>query len=83
MEQIIEKLDKLEYGKKAWKNWSKEEIKLLLNMYWVISKKEASIFELIYQYHGGDSWEDIFRDYNEVYLDDKAVGVKEALDNLD
>jgi hypothetical protein len=83
MEQIIEKLDKLEYGKKAWNNWSKEEIKLLLNMYWVISKKEASIFELIYQYHGCDSWEDIFRDYNEVYLDDKAVGVKEALDNLD
>jgi hypothetical protein len=83
MEQIIEKLDKLEYGKKAWNNWSKEEIKLLLNMDWVISKKEASIFELIYQYHGCDSWEDIFRDYNEVYLDDKAVGVKEALDNLD
>ena len=35
--------------------------------------------KLIYKYHGCDSWEDIFRDYNITYLEDKSVGVEIAI----
>ena len=61
---------------------SLEEKKQLLDIYYIISKKETHIFELIYTYQGCDSWEDIFRDYDVTYLRDKAIGVKAAIDEM-
>ena len=80
METIIEKLDQNNYEKKQFDTWSLEEKKQLLEIYLIISKKEYQIFDLIYSYHGCDSWEDIFRDYNIKDLNDKARGVKIAID---
>ena len=51
-------------------------------MYFIISKKEINIFNLIYAYHGCDGWEDVFRDYDENYLKDKANGVEIAIDEI-
>jgi len=59
-----------------------KEIKQLLDIYLVISKKENHIFDLIYNYHGCDSWEDIFRDYNTKYLKNKATGVEIAINEI-
>ena len=56
--------------------------KQLLDIYLIISKKETHIFNLIYTYHECDSWEDIFRDYNRNYLEDKAIGVEIAIDGV-
>ncbi len=74
MENIIQKAkdSKLE----------KEEIKQLLELYLLISKNEHHIFDLIYRFHDCDSWEDIFRDYNKNYLEDKVRGIEIALENL-
>ena len=44
MENIIDKLSKTDDLKK----WSLEEMKKLLELYLIISKKEAHIFDLIY-----------------------------------
>jgi hypothetical protein len=53
-----------------------------LYLYYIISKKESHIFDLIYCYHGCDSWEDIFRDYDTNYLKDKKNGVKIAIEEI-
>ena len=82
MESIIEKLSKMEYSKKMWNNWSLEEIKTLLEIYHVFVKKECDIFDLIYHHHGCDTYEDIFRDYDEQLIIDKALGVQEAIVNI-
>jgi len=82
MESIIEKLSKMEYSKNPWKSWSLEEKKKLLEMYLTIAKNEEYIYELIYSIHGCDSWEDIFRDYDYRYLEDKVSGIQEAVDIL-
>jgi hypothetical protein len=82
MESIIKKLNEIKNVKDIYNSWSLEEIKQLLEVYSVISKKETYIFDLIYYYHGCDSYEDIFRDYSERYLEDKADGVEEALNNI-
>jgi hypothetical protein len=79
MDNIIEKLNQTEIN---WDNWSLEEIKKLLDIYFIISKKEYYIFDLIYRYHGCDSWEDIFRDYDKNYLEDKASGVEIAINEI-
>jgi hypothetical protein len=82
---IIEKLNKIEDDeddKYVLKKWTLEEQKKLLDIYYIISKKEEYIFKLIYEYHGCDSWEDIFRDYSKNYLVDKARGVKIAINEL-
>ena len=81
MENIIEKLKQIK-NKNDWDNWSLEEKKQLLDIYYIISKKESHIFDLIYTYHGCDSWEDIFRDYDVNDLKDKAVGVKLAIKEI-
>ncbi len=67
---------------KTFKNWSLEDKKELLEIYLIISKKEKHIFDLIYKYHGCDSWEDIFRDYDMTYLKDKTTGVEIAIDTI-
>ena len=81
MENIIDKLTKIE-DKTSWKNWSLEEKKQILDIYFIISKKETHIFDLIYDYHGCDSWEDIFRDYDSNYLEDKTNGVEIAINEI-
>ena len=78
-EDIIDKLSKAE----DLKNWSLEDKKKLLELYLIISQKETDIFDLIYYYHGCDSWEDIFRDYDPRYLEDKKIGVEVAIKELD
>jgi len=86
MERIIDKLNHIEEGNQVgsvWNNWNLQDQKQLLNIYLIISKKESHIFKLIYNYHGCDSWEDIFRDYDENYLKDKESGVKVAIDELE
>lgn len=76
MDHIIEKLKRVNG---SFDGWSPEEKLKLLEIYYVISKKETHIFDLIYEYHGCDSWEDIFRDYDDVFLKEKARGVKVAI----
>jgi hypothetical protein len=82
MEFLIEKLDKITDNKNPFNSWSLDEIKQLLDIYFTLSKKETHIFKLIYSYHGCDSWEDIFRDYNIRYLEDKAAGVEIAIEGI-
>ena len=87
MEKIIEKLNQINDNDnknptKVFDDWSLEERKQLLDIYFIISKKESHIFNLIYDYHGCDSWEDIFRDYKIRYLKYKAAGVKIAIDGI-
>ena len=82
MELLIEKLNQIKDNKKGFDNWSLEEKKQLLDIYFIISKKETHIFELIYSYHGCDSWEDIFRDYDIKDLKDKAIGVEIAIGGI-
>lgn len=81
MENIIDKLNKIE-DNNSLNNWTLEEKKKLLDIYFIISKKESHIFDLIYNYHGCDSWEDIFRDYKNNYLEDKTIGVEIAIDEI-
>jgi hypothetical protein len=79
MENLIESLDKIKDNKNPFNSWSLDEIKQLLDIYFIISKKETHIFKLIYSYHGCDSWEAIFRDYNINYLESKTNGVEVAI----
>ena len=83
MENIIDKLNQIKNIKSILDNWSSEEIKQLLNLYLIISKKEHHIFDLIYNYHDCDSWEDIFRDYDIDYLQDKSRGVQIAIEQIE
>jgi hypothetical protein len=82
MNNLIEKLKSLKDTEWPWRNWSAEDQLRLLELYLLISKKEADIFELIYSYHGCDSWEDIFRDYSNPFLHEKARGVEIAVNEL-
>ena len=71
------------WGLSALLNFTNSSTNLLLvDLYLIISKKEALIFELIYHYHGSDTWEDIFRDYNSKYLEDKKNGVEIAINEI-
>lgn len=85
MENIIDKLNQIdkEDTKTIWHNWSLEDIKKILDIYLIICKKESHILDLIYSYQGVDNWEDIFRDYDEVYLENKANGVKMAINEIE
>lgn len=82
MELLIEKLNQIKDNKQGFDDWSLEEQKQLLDIYLIISKKETHIFKLIYSYHGCDSWEDIFRDFDIKILQDKAVGVEIAIEGI-
>jgi hypothetical protein len=82
MELLIEKLNQIKDNKQGFDDWSLEEQKQLLDIYLIISKKETHIFKLIYNYHGCDSWEDIFRDFDIKILEDKAVGVEIAIEGI-
>jgi hypothetical protein len=84
MEHIINKLDQMgnENNENDWKTWTLDERKKILEIYLIISKKESQLFNLIYRYHGCDTWEDIFRDYDMTYLQDKAAGVEVAIEGI-
>lgn len=82
MISIIEKLDRLREPDKGFDSWTLKEKQLFLQLYYKISCIETKIFDMIYTYHGCDSWEDIFRDYDENLLHEKARGVKIALDEI-
>ena len=82
MELLIEKLNQIKDTKNNFNDWSLEEQKQLLDIYLIISKKESYIYKLIYNYHGCDSWEDIFRDYDTQFLEDKATGVEIAIEKI-
>ena len=83
MENIIDKLNQIKNTDTILNNWTSEEIKQLLNIYLIISKKEHHIFDIIYNYHDCDSWEDIFRDYDIDYLQDKSRGVQIAIEQIE
>jgi len=78
MSAIIEKLDNIDENT-DFDNWSIEEQRQLLNLYYTICKKETKIFKLIYSYHGCDTWEDIFRDYDRSLQEEKVAGVRVAI----
>lgn len=83
MENIIKKLNKIkDDDANPWEHWTSKEKQELLKIYLTICKQEARIFDLIYRHHDVDSWEDIFRDYDEVLLRDKVSGVEFALENI-
>ena len=83
MENIIEKLSQIEdIESTPFTSWTMEEIKQLLELYLLISKKESKLFQLIYNFNGTDCYEDIFRDYDKQYLKDKIDGVKDAIDMM-
>lgn len=83
MESILEKLKNInENEKNVWKGWTLQEKKQLLEIYYIFSKKERHIYDLIYSFHGCDSWEDIFRDYDSTYYKNKAIGVEIAINEI-
>ena len=84
MEAILDKLKtSVRVNKKIdWKTWSLNEQKQLMEIYVTICKHKPDIFDLIYSYHGCDSWEDIFRDYDKQYLKDKTRGVEIAIEEI-
>jgi len=82
MESIIEKLNQIKDENNTLSSWSLEDKKKLLDIYLIISKNEKHIFDLIYGYHGCDSWEDVFRDYDTNLLDDKTIGVEIAIEEI-
>lgn len=84
MKNILDKLEKMNKSdyERTWKNWSLEEKKKLLDIYFLICKNETHIFDLVYSYQGCDSWEDIFRDYDERYLEEKLTGVEMAINEI-
>lgn len=82
MENIIKKLEQSKNDENPWEHWNLEERQQLLYIYYIISKKESHIFNLIYTYQGCDDWEDIFRDYDVKYLKEKANGVEVAITEI-
>jgi hypothetical protein len=82
-DDILKKLDNQNCTKGIiWDNdWTKEEQKQLLKIYYLITKNETKLFDLVYTYHECDSYEDIFRDYNYADIIDKKNGVRTALKN--
>jgi hypothetical protein len=83
MEGILEKLKNINNNEKnVWKGWTLQEKKQVLEIYYIFSKKEGPIYDLIYSYHGCDSWEDIFRDYSRSFLRDKVEGVEISIEAI-
>ena len=80
---IDELLTKLENKEFKRKNFYHKEIKKLLQIYLIFCKKEDEVFKMIYSLHGCDTYEDIFRDFDYRYIEDKIAGVEIALNELD
>ena len=83
MDKILDKLDKVTTSSdEEWDEWTLWEKISLLELYKLFCNKEANIFRLIYNNQGCDSFEDIFRDFNMVDVNDKILGVQLAIDSL-
>ena len=78
-DELLSKLENKEFNEKKFKY---DEIKRLLKIYLIFCKKEEEIFKMIYSLHGTDCYEDIFRDYNYKYIEEKIEGVEIALNEL-
>lgn len=59
------------------------EKKEILKLYYIMIKNETLLCDLVYSFHGCDSWEDIFRDYNEYEIESKADGILIAIRNME
>jgi glycyl-tRNA synthetase alpha subunit len=59
-----------------------QDLLKLLEIYHIFSKREAEVYELVYNYHGCDSYESVFRDYDKFLLVDKADGVEIGIDEM-
>lgn len=64
------------------KHFSMHEKKILLEMYYIITKKESLLCNLVYAYHDCDSYESLFRDFDEYILEDKSNGIDIALKKI-
>lgn len=87
MNNILEKLAKVTSSSqqeewKEWEEWTLDEKISLLELYKLFCIKEANIFRMIYNHQGCDSYEDIFRDFNMVDVNDKIIGVQLAIDSI-
>jgi hypothetical protein len=75
MDALLGKLQNAREKSINWSNWTPEEQLSLLKLYSVFVKRESDLYQLIYSSHGCDTFEGIFRDYDEVDLRDKLVGI--------
>ena len=83
MENIIEKVKDLNSNyENAFNDWNLQEKQQLLDLYLILSKKEAYIFDLIYRLHECEGWEKIFRCCNIKYLEAKSDGVEIAIERI-
>lgn len=86
MDKLFDKLENQtrheSYNQHDWSQWSLEEKHALLQMYYSICKNEHKLFDLVYGNHDCDSFEDIFRDFDSVELENKQYGVEIALQNI-
>jgi len=64
-------------------NMTIDEKKEILKLYYIMMKHEALLCDLVYSFHGCDSWEDIFRDYNEYDIEAKSEGILIAIQNIE
>jgi hypothetical protein len=71
-----------EFNENGIVNMTSQDKCKLLKIYYILLNKEDEIFDLIYSYHGCDSYEDIFRDYDITISEEKAEGVMVALENM-
>jgi len=63
-----------------YKNENEQELFTFRNFLFKVNN-EINTSELVYSYHGCDSWEDIFRD-NVPELEEKARGIQIAIDEF-
>ena len=78
MDNILDKLDKMiinDNDNDTWKDWSLEQIKKILEIYYIISAKEDLILDLIHKFYCCDSSEDIFCIYNKNDICNKELWV--------
>lgn len=78
---ILDKLRNFQ-DKNDWRNWTLEEQKEMLEIYYLICEKESYLFRLICNNNADSSWDDILLDYDSKYLDDKTTAVRDALDMI-
>jgi len=77
--KIVKKLENLNETEDFSLNWSEKEKLQILKIYKIFCDKEKELYDLVWENHGCDSWEDIFRDYDEDLLREKAWGVEVAI----
>jgi hypothetical protein len=82
MDELLGKLQNAREESIDWSNWTPEEQLGLLKLYSVFVARESDMYNLIYSSHGCDTFEGIFRDYDEVDLQDKLRGLNITMKNM-